>query len=106
MLRNRWVRDDTRAIAKNVLLFVARVDVEALQVGAVRPWNDIPVLLRKLNRIVHMGDEATAQEATWAVDTAAALYGALLPSMRILCGLDADASYNSSGARCSCLIAA
>jgi hypothetical protein len=87
MLRNRWVRDDTRAIAKNVLLAIAGLDVETLEVSGVRPWNEIQTLLRKRNRVVHHGEEATKAEAMRAVDVAAALYGALLPPLRDLCGL-------------------
>jgi hypothetical protein len=87
MLRNRWVRDDTRAIAKNALHAVAGIEVEGLEVAGTRPWNEIQALLRKRNRIAHHGEEATEQEAGWAVDVAAALYGSLLPPLRELCGL-------------------
>lgn len=95
MLRNRWVRDDTRAIAKNVLSAVAGVDVEALEVGGIRPWNEIQSLLRKRNRIVHHGEEAIAEEATHAVNVAAAIYGSFLPPLRDLCGLTSREGYRA-----------
>jgi hypothetical protein len=87
MLRGRWVRDDTRAIAKNALAAIASIEVEELEADGTRPWNEIQALLRKRNRVVHHGEEATADEATWAVNVAAAFYRSLLPPLRDLCGL-------------------
>ena len=87
MLRNRWVGDSTRRIAKDALLAVAELDVDALEANGVRPWNEIKPLLHKRNRIAHIGEAASGQEAAHAVEVAAALYASLLPLLRDLCGL-------------------
>jgi hypothetical protein len=95
MLGNRWVGPNTRKIAERVLREIAGVDVAALETKGLRPWGEIEKLLRTRNRIVHRGDEVTREDATWAVDVAAALYGSLVPKLRELCGLEASESYRA-----------
>jgi hypothetical protein len=93
MLRNRWVGDSTRQIAKDALLAVAELDVDALEANGVRPWNEVKPLLQKRNRIAHGGEAASSRDAAHAVDVAAALYASLLPPLRDLCGLNAFPRY-------------
>jgi hypothetical protein len=95
MLGNRWTRNETRAMARDVLHAIAGIDVDALEVGAVRPWGEIDNLLMIRNRVVHSGEEVSDERATWAVNVAAALYATLLPPLRELCGLTENAEYQA-----------
>jgi hypothetical protein len=95
MLGNRWMRKETRVMARHVLRAVAGIDVDVLEKAAIRPWGEIDNLLMIRNRVVHSGDGVSEERATWAVDVAAALYATLLPPLRELCGLAAGTDYEA-----------
>jgi hypothetical protein len=95
MLGRRWVMKETRKVAKDALLAVVGLNVEELEVAGVKPWNEITSLLDQRNRIVHHGATASPDDARRAVDVSAALYAALLPPLRDLCGLTSIAGYSA-----------
>jgi hypothetical protein len=95
MLGNRWTRNETRAMARHVLHAIAGIDVDALEVEAIRPWGEIDNLLTIRNEVVHGGKEISDERATWAVNVATALYGTLLPPLRELCGLTENTRYQA-----------
>ncbi len=95
MLGNRWMRKETRAMARHVLRAIAGIDVDTLEKEAIRPWSEIDSLMTIRNRVVHSGDEVSDERATWAVDVAAALYATLLPPLRELCGLTKESDYKA-----------
>jgi hypothetical protein len=93
MLRGRWLRDDVRKVARDVLQAVAELDVEQFEFNGHRVWRDYPSVLEARHKIVHEGAMACRADAERAVDIAAGLYMLVVPHLRELCGVTEVAGY-------------
>lgn len=87
MLRGRWLRKESRDIAKAVLKTLADLDVETFEHAGHAVWREIPELLDLRNAIVHEGAVPTTDDAEKAVNVVAGLYASVVPKMRELCGV-------------------
>jgi hypothetical protein len=82
LLHNRWGRQETRTIVASALRTVA-----GFEVGQFPAWSQIAPLITLRNRVVHEGDEATAEDASKAIIVVDGLLGTLLPVMRRVCAI-------------------